>query len=227
MGKVLWYNKSPSHLLLLWGARVQWSLREKTTKLLASRCSHTDMRWKRHGPTKMKKTNMFRGRNHFSIPKAENFQKKKKKKPHTKTNTPKPHWVSIGRKSWRRRREKRSTAPEESSSGVRSIKSQPMNASKPNRGNRYKNQNPRGLWEHGAPHVLLVWATASSKRCVSSLSWSNAQLFCWDHKKKGDNRHTADLYPCAEIWAQDQAQTSNSRADGNRSWWLLIRLAFG
>lgn len=46
-------------------------------------------------------------------------------------------------------------------------------------------------------------------------------------KKKGDNRHTADLYPCAEIWAQDQAQTSNSRADGNRSWWLLIRLAFG
>lgn len=40
--------------------------------------------------------------------------------------------------------------------------------------------------------------------------------------KKGDNKHTVDLYPSAEIWTQDQAQTSNSRADGNRPWWLLI-----
>lgn len=42
-------------------------------------------------------------------------------------------------------KKKRSAAPEESSSKVCSIKSQTMNASKPNEGSRYRKQSPGGL----------------------------------------------------------------------------------
>lgn len=45
----------------------------------------------------------------------------------------------------------------------------------------------------GAPHSILAWATKYSKRCVSSLSWSNAQLFCWDHEKKEITKAISDV----------------------------------
>lgn len=119
---------------------MQWSFREKTTKLLTSRCSHTDIRWKRHGPTKMKKANMFRGRNHFSIPKEET---KKEENPTQKLIN--KNLTNYREQITKEKEKKRISAPEESSRKVCSIQSRPMNASKPNGGNRYKKQSPRGL----------------------------------------------------------------------------------
>lgn len=138
MGKVHWYNKSPSYTYFSYeepGFNGVWG-----KKLLTSRCSDTDIEWKRHGPTKIKKANVFRRRNNLSTPEVEKKIKRRKnshQNKYTKTSLSKYH-EGEGEK-------KRSTAPEESSSGVCSMKSQTLNASKPNGGNRYREQSPRGL----------------------------------------------------------------------------------
>lgn len=128
MGKVHQHNKSPSSLFLRWGARVQWSLKEKT--------AHVQVQLHRSWGKEIwayqnKKANTC---SEEAIPSAS---QKKKKKQTKNPNIPKNNYLSIGRKSWRRGKKKKRSA-EDTSSGVRSTKWQVMNAGEPNGGNRYR-----------------------------------------------------------------------------------------
>lgn len=128
-------------------------------------------------------------------------KKKKKRKQKKKTHTPKPSYLSIGNKSWKRERKKKKR-------GVEPQKQAPAWCDPQNDrlwmlGSQMggtDTENWKSWWslspetrEDGAPHFILAWATKYSKRCVSSLSWSNAQLFCWDHEKSEITKAISDV----------------------------------